>query len=291
MKIFFFLISILLSAPTFSNEKIKVTVGYGPGGTDYVARILTNDAETVSDTKFLVENKPGANGVIALRSYFQKDENNHLVAVSGGQILYEPLINPQNNFLQDLKIIGPVLKSPLTVVGHPKSKIENINFLFDRSIPSQVVNVATSGESHLFLINLISKYSHHTIQDIRHRGTNESFATLAGGHVDLMIAEYAFFKPRESSIKYIATASSAKINNIPLLSTYAPNAVLINFFGIASKTYHDTIMIEKNLREGFTKSNRKEFFENQGYIIDMNPNSDFIQRQVLPSYQNLIRNK
>lgn len=284
--------SILLSFPALASETIKVIVGYGAGGgTDYVARILTNDAETASGTTFLIENKAGANGVIALRSYFQKDDNNELVAVSGGQILYEPLLNPQNNFLQDLKIIGPVLKSPLTIVSNSASKIKDVNFLFDKSIPSQVINVATAGESHQFLINLISKYSHHTIQDIRHKGTGQSYITLAGNHVDLMIAEYAFFKPRESSVNYIATASATKIGNIPLLNNYVPDAVLINFFGIAAKTHHDTKIVEKNLRDGFTKSNRKEFFENQGYIIDMNPNSDFVQRQVLPSYQNLVRER
>lgn len=290
MKNLIFLISILLSFPSLSSENVKITVGYGAGGgTDYVARILAKDAESVSTTAIAVENKSGANGVIALRSYFQRDNNNDLVAVSGGQILYEPLINPQNNFLQELKMIGPVLQSPLTIVSHPESKINNVNFLFDKSIPSQVINVATSGESHQFLINLISKHSHHTIQEIRHRGTGQSYATFAGNHVDLMIAEYAFFKTRESNINYIATASTTKIGNIPMLNKYIPNIVLINFFGIAAKTNQDTKIIEKNLKDGFIKSNRKDFFENQGYIIDMNPNSDFIQRQVLPSYRSLIQ--
>lgn len=292
MKSLIFSISILLSFPAFSSEKVKITVGYGAGGgTDYVARILAKDAESVSDTEITIENKSGANGVIALRSYFQKNDNNDLVAVSGGQILYEPLINPQNNFLQDLKMIGPVLQSPLTIVSQSGSKINDVNFLFDKSIPSQVINVATSGESHQFLINLISKRSHHTIQEIRHRGTGESFATFAGNHVDLMIAEYAFFKTRESNINYIATASPTKIANISLLNRYIPNAVLINFFGIAAKTHQDTTVIEKNLKDGFIKSNRKEFFENQGYIIDMNSGSDFVKRKVLPSYQNLIKSR
>jgi len=291
MKYFLFLFAFLISMPAFSNQLIKVTVGYGPGGTDYVARILTKDAEVTGDTKFIVENKPGANGVIALRSYFQKDNINDLVAVSGGQILYEPLVRPENNFLSDLKMIGPVLKSPLTVVGHPDSKIKDINFLFDKTTHSQVINIATSGESHQFLINLLSKHSHHTIQEIRHKGTGESFVTLMGNHVDLMIAEYAFFKPRESQIKYIATASSTQIENISILTKYVPNAVLINFFGIAAKTHHDTKIIEKQLSDGFEQSKRKEFFENQGYLIDMNTNADFIQRQVLPSYHNLNRNR
>jgi tripartite-type tricarboxylate transporter receptor subunit TctC len=292
MKNFIFLILTLLSVPALASETIKVTVGYGAGGgTDYVARILTKDAEIVSGTTFIVENRSGANGVIALRSYFQKNENNHLVAVSGGQILYEPIVNPQNNFLQDLKVIGPVLKSPLIIVSHPESKIKNINFLFDKSVPGQVINVATAGESHQFLIDLISKHSHHDIQEIRHKGTGESFITLAGKHVDLMIAELAFFKPREVSVNYIASASSTEIGNIPLLKKYVPEAILINFFGIAAKTHQDTEIIEKNLRDGFVKENRKGFFENQGYIIDMNPNSDFIQREVLPSYQSLIRSR
>ena len=134
----------LLVATTVSANTVRVTIGYGPGGsTDIIVRDLLSEAEKASNIKFIIENKPGANGVIALKNYFEDQKPQSVLGVSGGQILFEPLFNPENNFLNQLKIIGPVLVSPMVLATSPQSKIQKVKDLFDQSIPKQKINIST----------------------------------------------------------------------------------------------------------------------------------------------------
>jgi tripartite-type tricarboxylate transporter receptor subunit TctC len=286
MKILVLCLSLI--CPSVWAENIKVIVGFtAGGGTDYVTRTLTSDAEKNSNLTFLVENKPGANGTVALRSYFEKFSDNTILGVSGGQILFEPLTNPENNFLYRLKIIGPVLESPLSVAALPSTKIQSLNDLFNRDVPKQKINVGTAGESHNILLSLISKYSHHDIVGIPFKGTGDAHIALLGGHIDLQIAEYAFFKQRSSTISVIAVANSRGIDNVPSLTKHVPEGILTNFFAIAVSTDTKNVtIIDQSLQNGFIKLSRRDYFENQGYAIDSNIKSDYISRKVLPSFFN-----
>jgi tripartite-type tricarboxylate transporter receptor subunit TctC len=70
------LVSILLSAiaaqtasgqEKYPNRPIKVIVPYAPGGaTDIVARIIGDEVQKITGQGFVVINKPGANGILAI---------------------------------------------------------------------------------------------------------------------------------------------------------------------------------------------------------------------------------
>ena len=51
----------------YPNRPIKVIVPYGPGGaTDIVARIIGDEVQKITGQGFVVMNKPGANGILAI---------------------------------------------------------------------------------------------------------------------------------------------------------------------------------------------------------------------------------
>lgn len=283
MKKLILFLSLMYTSAWANNTTI--IVGYGAGGTDYVIRTLAADAEKNSNSKFSVDNQPGANGVIALRSYFEKNPKNTILGVSGGQILFEPLTNPENNFIRKLKIIGPVLESPLAIGSLPSAKIKSLADLFNHEIPRQKINIGIAGESHNILLSLIMKYSHHDIVGIPFKGSTDAHFALLGSHVDLQIAEYGFFKQRRSTISIMAVANSTGIDTVPSLTKHVPEGILINFFAIAvPEQSNTTSKIDHDLRVGFNNSFRKDYFEKQGYTVDANIKMDYIDRKVLPNY-------
>jgi len=281
-----FLTTSVLAAP---NE-VTVTVGYGPGGTDTIIRILTADAEANTDFKFIVENKPGANGVIALKSFFAQPPSAKIaLGISGGQILFEAIVNPENNFIDKLRFVGPVLSSPLAIGVSSKSKFKSLSALFDKTIPRQRINIAVAGESHNMLVEEIKKYSHHDIQAIRFKGSSEAYTALLGGHVDMQSDAYGFFKQKEQAVRILGVAQADSIDDVPSLHKYAPTANLVNFFSMAvNRDTTDFRNLSDALTVGFVKANRYEYFKNQGYNVDMNRKSDYVERVIVPTYKKWV---
>jgi len=277
---------VLLSNIAWSNDFTTVTIGYGPGGTDTLIRTMIHGAEENSNLKFVVENKPGANGSIALKSYFLQPANNKSVlGVSGGQILFEALANPENNYISKLKFVGPVFTSPLAIAVRDDSKFKTIASLFDKRIPRQRINIAVAGQAHEMLVDQIIKYSHHDIVAVRYKGSNDAYAALLGGQVDMQSDVYGFFKPK-TTVRTIAVAQPFPIDNVSSINKYAPVEPIINFFAIAvNQDVVDTRDLSDALTVGIVKNNQVDYFKNQGYNIDLNRKSDFVEREVIPTYK------
>jgi tripartite-type tricarboxylate transporter receptor subunit TctC len=67
-KIFFISLSVvaLPSLAAYPDKPVKLLVGYGPGGaTDIIARLLSKYLTDKWGQAVVVENKPGASGMIA----------------------------------------------------------------------------------------------------------------------------------------------------------------------------------------------------------------------------------
>ena len=274
-----FLVALLTFNAFANSDEHKVVIGYSPGGgTDYIVRIMIGDAQKDSNTNFVIENRPGAAGVIAIKYYFENIDKK-ILGVSGGQVFYEALINPENNYLDKLIMIGPVLHSPMALGVASNSKIKSIDDLFNPKVPKQRINIATAGSANELLVQVIKKYSHHDIVGIRYKSSGDAQAALIGNHVDLQSAEYGFFKTKQISVLGVAGKS---IDGVPSLRRYAKEADIVNFFGLSISKDAKMPDVEKSIRSAFVKSNRKEFFEKLGYVTDMNEHNDYMAREMLP---------
>jgi len=293
MKKIILIALLFLSATVFaaSDNDIMITVGYGPGGTNTIIRTFAADADNNGKLKFIVQERPGANGSIALKNYFDSTPSNKsILGVADGQVLFEALVRPENNYINQLKIIGPVISSPLAVAVKANSKFTSIESLFDKKIPKQKINIASGGESHDMLIKQITKYSHHDIQSIRFKGGNDQYTAVMGGHVDMVVDAYGALKLKGSTLRILGIAQPTSIDGVPSISKYAPVPALVNFFAIAvNKNTTDIHEITKAITIGFISADRVDIYKTNGYNIDMNSNSDYVDREVIPTYKKWIK--
>jgi len=286
-KIISFLVFIFFSLNTVvhANPDTSLIVGYGPGGTDTLFRVFAKDTTEHGGLKLTVENRAGANGVLAIKSYLQKQSfDNEVLGVTGGQTLFEAITNPENNFIEEFKFIGPVLKSPLALAVSSNGSIKSLEDLFDKSKPRRVVNIAVGGEFHRALATLIAKHSHHDVRAVMYKGGADANVALKGGHVDAQVDVYGWFIQQEG-IKILGVAQKTPLESAPSLDPYIPNINAVNFWSIAvSKKVQNTQKIEQAIRQSYVKNNRTQYWNKLGYQIDDNLNSDYVQRVVIPEY-------
>ena len=85
----------LITAPAFAAEwgptkPVRFIVGFPPGGaTDLVARIMQPKLSASLGAQVIVDNRPGANGVIALQILKNAEPDGHSVAMGhiGGMVI------------------------------------------------------------------------------------------------------------------------------------------------------------------------------------------------------------
>lgn len=278
--------TVLCLSNTSRADSITTVIGYSPGGLDTAIRMLLADAEKHSDLKFTVINRPGANGSIALRRYFDSSEHlSSLLGVSGGQILFEPLVRPNNNWLSDLRIIGPVMLSPLALAAGPKSTITDVGMLFDRTVPARQINIGVAGESHQMFVKVIAAHSHHNIVAIPFKGSANAYAALLGGHVDLAVSVYGDFVLKGDAVRIITVAQPEGMHRAPGLGRWIPGFEIQNFFAVALSVHRTDYADIGSVLSKTLSGPAIERMRQNGYVIDANANHDFVARRVWPWYQ------
>jgi tripartite-type tricarboxylate transporter receptor subunit TctC len=67
-----------LAADDYPNRTVRIIVPFGPGGTtDIVARVLAEELKNRLGQAFVVENKPGADGIVAINELVRSGDNGY----------------------------------------------------------------------------------------------------------------------------------------------------------------------------------------------------------------------
>ena len=160
MKHIYFLLLVALSSLGFSahaqnianfpDHPVKLIIPYGPGGAvDITARILAQDLSKLWGQQALVDNKPGAAGMIAANAVAKAAPDGYtLLITDDGVLISMPQFQknmPYNTFT-DLMPIGMVCMFPYLIVANPQSKIKNLSELVSvaKANPNSI-DYATNG--------------------------------------------------------------------------------------------------------------------------------------------------
>src|SRR5258705_10822567 len=119
-------------AETFPNKPVRILVPYAAGGAvDVLARTLGQSLSKTWGQQPVIENRPGAGGIIASQALTQSAPDGYkLILVASGhplnQFFYPKL--PYDTF-KDFTAITEIAYSPLAIVGSKDSPVRNLQEL------------------------------------------------------------------------------------------------------------------------------------------------------------------
>jgi tripartite-type tricarboxylate transporter receptor subunit TctC len=202
-----------------------------------------------------VENRPGANGGIAVNALISSPVDGHSFVVTDGAILS---IKPQiySKLSYDPNKIAPVAflaQAPLFLGIHQKVSVSTIKEFIEyvRDRPDQL-NYGSSGVGSLHHISMEGfksalqlKMSH-----VPFKGTGESVPALLGGHVDTLFSAYPSLSGAAGMnlVKLLASNGpnrSSLIPDLPAISEIIPGFDFAPIVGIYARVGTSTQVIEK----------------------------------------------
>lgn len=171
-------------------QPLKFIVPFVPGSSgDLVARILAQKITESSGNQTIVENRPGAGGLIGLEALVQAAEADHTLGLLSTSTLVAAL-RFQPNLLDRLQRVGPVGISGMVIVS---TRDASIAALAERVRQAPQMSLGSSGEgslSQLCISQFVKEAGRKSPTEIiPYKGSAPLLADLVAGHVDAACVE------------------------------------------------------------------------------------------------------
>src|SRR6476620_2752343 len=246
------------SAQQFPTKPITLVVPYAPGGNvDISARVLQAGIGDALGQPIIIENRPGAGGLIAGDYVARAAPDGHTLFVgSNASILLGPMTMPKPPYQWD-KVFAPV--SSLAVATNmllvtPKLPVKTVTELVDyaKKNTGKLTLATSSGASiNHFLAELLKLKTGITWTEVHYRGNAPAIADLMAGHVDVGFQQLTDSRSyieagKLSALAVLGPKRAAPIPDVPTsVEAGFPEVQLITFNGIFAPKNTPPAVIDK----------------------------------------------
>ena len=234
-----------LSFAAWPEKPVKIVVPYPPGGNvDVAARLIAPGLQAELGQPFIVDNKPGAGGMIAGEQVARSDPDGYtLFMAANGPLLFSPLIFKRQAYKwdQDFEPISSVSYTPLVLQVNPKLHVKTVGEFIDmaKADPDRLT-MASPGAgttNHLVSELLQSLTSAHWVT-AHYKGNAPATTDLLGGQVDFNFDQISVALPyvKEGRLRALAVTTDERLPSMPDVPTFTeagiPGMTAATFTGL-----------------------------------------------------------
>jgi len=177
---------------TYPDRTIRFVVPYSAGGLpDTVARIFAQRLGDRLGQSVVVDNKPGANGVVAAQALASAPADGYTFLVTDGSMFsINPAIyqNLSYDYKRDFVPVSLAARAPLYLAVHPKAGVNTLQeFVAMAKARPGALNYGSSGigSSHHLSMEAMKAALGIDVQHVPFKGSSQSVPALIGGQVDV----------------------------------------------------------------------------------------------------------
>jgi tripartite-type tricarboxylate transporter receptor subunit TctC len=231
-------------AQAYPSKPIRMIVPYTPGGAiDTVGRIVADEMQKILGQTFIIENKPGASGMIGAQEAARAPADGYTLLFNASSQVYMPLVVTRKTYdaQKDFTPIAQVGYVPLAVVVTPTVPAKTLaEFATLARAQPKRFTWATSGlgtTSHL-AEEMINRELKLDMEIILYKGAVPQLTDVMGGHVSAAVSPLAGATPfiKSGKLKPVAVTSSKRLPGYPDVPTVAesgmPGFELLSWYGL-----------------------------------------------------------
>ena len=221
------LFAVTSTAQTFPTKPVKVIIPFPPGGTlDKVGRMLAQKLGDQMGHNFIVENRPGGNGIIGADAVAKAPADGYTLLFNASTFVTAPMTMKSVPYKvqTDFSPIGLVALAPLSVSVSNKLGVSDIKGLVAavKANPGKlnfaVGSIGSAG--HLCTVKL-EQAAGSNVTIVPYKGTGPAVTDLVGGQiegfVDPVLGTIQFHK--NAQLKVVGVTSAKRLPNLPDVPT------------------------------------------------------------------------
>ena len=221
-----------LSAQQYPSKPVKIIVAFPPGAvTDITGRLIATRLTAVLGQPVIVENKPGAAGVIGTEAALKAPPDGYTLTMISSAYTTAPALNRLNfDPISDITPIIQISQVPFLLVVPSSLPVKNVRELvaLAKAKPGKL-NFASAGlgsPSHL-AAELFATRTGIKMNHIPYKGGGQSVTDTIAGQTDLFISPLATALPhvKAGKLRAIAVASRERSAAAPDIPTVAESGV------------------------------------------------------------------
>jgi len=214
----------------YPNRPVRVVIQFAPGGSDVVARILCQKMGESLGQPFVIDNRPGAAGIIGANIVAKAAPDGYTTLFATASFAVTAASNSQLPYdsIRDFDSIGFIGSQPFALIVHPSVAANSVkDFIALAKVkPFNFASAGTGGVGHL-----TQELFHHLAgvkgTHVPYKGTGPMVTALLAGEVPAAMVNISgsWSHVRAGRLKALGVASLKRTSFAPELPTIAESGL------------------------------------------------------------------
>ena len=227
-----FAFSLACQAQQYPTKPVRIVVPFAPGGgSDFIARFIAARLSPGLGQQVIVENKPGAGGMLGISQGQQAPADGYTLTLIASSYTVNPSIYKfAFDPVADITPIIQLSQGPLHIVVNPKVPAKSTRELIAlaKAKPGQV-NFASSGQGSVIHMatELFQSMAGIKMNHIPYKGTGPALTDTIGGQTEVFFSSTATAVPQVQAgkLRALAVTTTKRIAALPDVPTVNESGV------------------------------------------------------------------
>ncbi len=226
----------------YPTKPIRLIVAFPPGGgADIVARVIAQKVTESFGVPVVVDNRPGAAGMIGTEIAVRANPDGYtLIVVEGGYAANAAVHKLPYDPVNDVAPISLIGETGFVVTLHPSVPIKNIKELiaYDKANPGKLTfGTGGTGSSNHLVTELFNQMAGTRMTHVPFKGIGLALNDLLGGQIQLIFGGFPPMIPQIKSnrLRGIAVTTAKRSHAVPDMPTVGetvPGYEAVQWFAI-----------------------------------------------------------
>ena len=249
-----------IQAQSYPERPVRIFVGFSPGGSsDIVARLVAQHLTPLLGQPVVVENKPGASGMLAVDAVAKAAPDGYslLLATAGNPVMAAIMRKLPFEPVKDFAWISTITTYPFVIATSPQSRFKSLADVISaaKAAPGTISYSSVGfGTAHHLLGEWFSAETGISLLHVPFKGGSATITEVLAGRIDIMFetmtATMAHIKSGKLRALGVTTRETTSfLAGVPTVAQTVPGLVFQSWLGIAGPAALPPAVVERLVRD------------------------------------------